>query len=284
MNLEDVHLNVNLWEKRRKCFGQVVACDSLDGASLLFEPLDHQGDIQGGDIFRTEACFLEPATRGRWEEVYCGPCCFSFDKMCLQPQPTKKANANFRRRTGRTTRMLEHAVQLSNEGKAVYVVAANELDALRLKQQVGPLVRGVKFESADLFPELDWGTMTMLRAWPNVVVLVDHYAIEQRIGAALEMMTRYDLPQVAKEPSESTLLEIDPADAEIRSILGMMCFECGPIADVLRRAGHDIPRKIEMEQSFVMLWLIERYKRHGSGWRDIVNEELRGLAKANKPT
>jgi hypothetical protein len=110
------------------------------------------------------------------------------------------SNGTGKGRTGRTTRMLEHAVQLSKEGKAVYVVAANELDALRLEREVGPLVRGVKFESADAFPELDWRTMTLPRAWPNVVVLVDHYAIEQRIGAALQMMTRYDLPQSFLNP------------------------------------------------------------------------------------
>lgn len=81
MNLNDVPYNTNLWNSERCCFGRVISCDPEDGACLLFEPLDENGDIMGGDIFRTEACFLEPATKERWERVFSGPDCFVFDEM-----------------------------------------------------------------------------------------------------------------------------------------------------------------------------------------------------------
>lgn len=80
MKLTDVRSGVNLWETRRRCFGQVITCDPTDGASLLFEPLDAYGGIMGGDIFRTEACFLEPVTRAMWESFFHGPRCLSFQE------------------------------------------------------------------------------------------------------------------------------------------------------------------------------------------------------------
>jgi hypothetical protein len=99
-------------------------------------------------------------------------------------------------RTGRTTRMLQEAIRLSNKGHAVYVVGADSRHAKLLQIALDtlspPLDHGIKFEDAERFPSLDWNTMRMLRAHPNCRVLVDHWVIESRYAAMLEMLHRFD--------------------------------------------------------------------------------------------
>ena len=89
--------------------------------------------------------------------------------------------------------MIEHAHALAGQGKAVYIIAVNEHDAGRIRRLVGTPNHGIKVETEESLPNFDWRTMQLKRAWPNCVVLVDHYAIEARISAQIEMMTRYDL-------------------------------------------------------------------------------------------
>lgn len=84
MRLDDVELDKTYFETRRKCFGRVVTTDPDDGACLLFEPLDNFGDIMGGDIFRTEACWLEPPTQEGWSKCFGSPGCLSFEEACGQ--------------------------------------------------------------------------------------------------------------------------------------------------------------------------------------------------------
>ena len=59
-------------------------------------------------------------------------------------------------------------------------------------------------------------------------------------------------------------LELTP---ELAEILGMANFECGPIAHAFRDAGHDIPRKSEAEQAFIIHWLTTLFLEHGTDWR-----------------
>lgn len=96
------------------------------------------------------------------------------------------------RQTGRTTRMLEHARELSKQRRAVYIVAANEQHADMLRRELGDEPHGIEVETEESIGNLDWQTMTMRGAHPNCVLLVDHYAIESRFGRMLEMLTRYD--------------------------------------------------------------------------------------------
>ncbi len=114
------------------------------------------------------------------------------------------------RKTGRTTRMLEEALRLAGEGYAVYVVVApgdqrRVMDALTL---LGKPRRGIKVETEAGLGNFDWQTMTLRGAWPNCVVLVDHYVIEQRFGAMLDMLRRFDEdppPKIARMDSPVTL-------------------------------------------------------------------------------
>ncbi len=76
--------------------------------------------------------------------------------------------------------------------------------------------------------------------------------------------------------------------SEIADALGTMNFQSCPLAHVFRAAGHDIPRKAEQEQAFVLHWFLTLIWDHGAEWRAKVAqklEELRstieGKAKSN---
>ena len=61
---------------------------------------------------------------------------------------------------------------------------------------------------------------------------------------------------------------------ELRDVLGMMCFECGPIAHAFRATGVEIKRRAEDEQAFIMHWLLTFVAAHGSAWRRHAGEAL----------
>jgi hypothetical protein len=109
------------------------------------------------------------------------------------------------RQTGRTTRMLRHAVNLARAGKAVYVIADNARDMHRLANEIHQFLpkrlpdgaifnHGIKFETPDTLGAFDWKKLTVPGAHPNCVFLVDHHAIEDRFRAVLEMLHAYDKP------------------------------------------------------------------------------------------
>lgn len=60
---------------------------------------------------------------------------------------------------------------------------------------------------------------------------------------------------------------IPPLTAELKKILGLMCFQCTTFAEALRMGGHDVPRKAEEEQAAVMHWMLTHYLTHGDDWR-----------------
>lgn len=66
---------------------------------------------------------------------------------------------------------------------------------------------------------------------------------------------------------------------DTKFILGRLNFLCGSIAIVLRKAGHDIPKKAEEEQAHVINWMLEMYEEHGSSWREKTNEFLKNAEK-----
>lgn len=101
--------------------------------------------------------------------------------------------------TGRTTRMLQAAIDAVEEGKAVYVVGATLLHAHQLREHALVTFPGqwqrierIKFESWDSVGNLDPATMRLRGAWPNVRVLADHAAIACEFGALLKEYHAYD--------------------------------------------------------------------------------------------
>jgi hypothetical protein len=96
------------------------------------------------------------------------------------------------RGTGRTTRMLDHAKRLEMEGLAVYVIAANPTEVMRLRGLL-PTQTSIKVETPDSCRYLDWQTLMLRGTHSNCRVLVDHFAIESRFGHLFRMMHAYDL-------------------------------------------------------------------------------------------
>jgi len=96
--------------------------------------------------------------------------------------------------------MLVEAQRLAAEGRAIYVVVADETTRRRLRNTYSnddTLDRlGIKFETWASLPSLDTRHGTLRAAHPNCVVLVDHFAVESRLGWLLEQATRFDLDAV----------------------------------------------------------------------------------------
>ena len=84
-----------------------------------------------------------------------------------------------KRQTGRTSRMLESARRVAQEGRGVYVIAAHQRHAHELRHMLGSDADRIKVETAHgIGQSLDWHTLTLRGAHRNCVVLVDHYTIE----------------------------------------------------------------------------------------------------------
>jgi hypothetical protein len=66
----------------------------------------------------------------------------------------------------------------------------------------------------------------------------------------------------------------DAITPAIDDALGMMNFQTGPIAHVLRASGDDIPRKTEREQAHVLFWFLRLAIEHGDKWREAAGDEL----------
>lgn len=79
-------------------------------------------------------------------------------------------------------------------------------------------------------------------------------------------------------PAPSSL-SFDPADPEILWILGRPCFQCGPIAHILQKAGHEIKARAEDEQAAVILWMIRKYQEHGADWKAKGDDELNEMQR-----
>lgn len=65
---------------------------------------------------------------------------------------------------------------------------------------------------------------------------------------------------------------------ELREVLGMPNFQCSPLAQAFRIAGHEIPHKSEHEQAFVLHWLTGIVLEHGAIWREIAGKQLEKMA------
>lgn len=106
-----------------------------------------------------------------------------------------------KRLTGRTTRMLEHAVELSKEGKTIYLIMASEREAKRARRQLNGMIgrasHGIKagtLDTLEILGDFSLKEMRFYRPRPNIEVLVDHFIIELEYAKLLEMLQRYDAP------------------------------------------------------------------------------------------
>jgi hypothetical protein len=70
---------------------------------------------------------------------------------------------------------------------------------------------------------------------------------------------------------------------ELDEVLGWTLMKCAEYAPIFRAAGHDIPRKVEREQAFVLHWLIKLVLLHGAQWRQVAIAELQALMASPRP-
>lgn len=68
----------------------------------------------------------------------------------------------------------------------------------------------------------------------------------------------------------------------VAEVLGFMPWTTGSIAHAFRAAGHDIKRKCEAEQAFVMWWALKLALRHGPDWHKHAAAELEALEQKAK--
>ena len=93
--------------------------------------------------------------------------------------------------------MLEQARVFQGQGRAVYVIADSQAQATAFERELAgaPSIQ-VEVGAPSNF---DWTRMDLRGAWPNCVVLVDHYVIERRFAPMLEELHRYDSPKEEAE-------------------------------------------------------------------------------------
>lgn len=113
-------------------------------------------------------------------------------------------------RSGRTGRMLDDALRLNAEGKAVYVLALNDDDAKAMQnalihKDIGADLNSIKVEPIADWPRFDFTRMTNPGAHSNCVFLVDHSVIEHRYEKMLEELHRYDPPAPKNRPVDSLI-------------------------------------------------------------------------------
>jgi hypothetical protein len=76
---------------------------------------------------------------------------------------------------------------------------------------------------------------------------------------------------------ETVLLYPVELTADLREVLGWMCFQCISIAQCLRADGIEIAKRAEDEQATVIHWLTKFVLKHGAEWRPHAGEALKAM-------
>ena len=69
---------------------------------------------------------------------------------------------------------------------------------------------------------------------------------------------------------------------ELEYALGLMVWNTGKIAAVLRSGGEEITRKAEAEQAYVLHWLIGLCLEHGDKWNEAFLARLKEIDDQRK--
>lgn len=112
-----------------------------------------------------------------------------------------------KKQTGRTTRLLQEAINQAHKGKYVFVVAQDNTHRRDLCLQCAIMCKGkitertmkcypkkggqITFETPESV-QIDWERMKVISAHPSCLVLVDHYTLEIRFSAVIDMWQRFD--------------------------------------------------------------------------------------------
>lgn len=131
---------------------------------------------------------------------------FASDRLNREPErvqtPWDRMSLKVRQ-TGRTTRMLCAAIRAAvQEHRAVYIVCANQRDVKRMEEMLDRNLEdlmgikeraGIQIETWEsLRASINFSTMQLRNAWPNCLVLYDHFAIESQYHMLLTELHRWD--------------------------------------------------------------------------------------------
>lgn len=148
-----------------------------------------------------------------------------------------------RRRSGRTTRMLQEAIDRAHAGAYVLVASASFQHEEQLVRQLLELLgkspftynkaqrkfhvgeglirlRSAKANNLGGAFNFDWFRQRFLGEPVSTVTLVDHYAIETEFAAVLEMLHRWDAPKSTTVQTEHTKHSGGWADPEEYNVWG----------------------------------------------------------------
>lgn len=105
------------------------------------------------------------------------------------------------RQTGRTTRMLEQAIQLALSMKSVYVLMHTGAEVIKAQKQIDHMwqmhgrrgAHGIKVEvySDGWKEQFNWEEFKARGAHHTVEILIDHFLIERELTARREALRRH---------------------------------------------------------------------------------------------
>lgn len=102
------------------------------------------------------------------------------------------------------------------------------------------------------------------------------------INVSFAQCYRDALAAAPSPPASPALILPDQITPAIADALGIMIFVTGPTAEAFRSAGHQIERKAEAEQSYILFWALKYAVTHGTNWREACNPELTAIFDKHK--
>lgn len=127
---------------------------------------------------------------------------------------------DYMRQTGRTTRLLQRAIELADYGRAVYILAHDDKYARMLRKQLAEMIelrepsqprnpndlKGIQIERVP--PDFDFTTMRPhnSNAWPNCIWLIDHVVAEQEADRLTRALISLATEQVRLQQLQARLL------------------------------------------------------------------------------
>lgn len=98
-----------------------------------------------------------------------------------------------------------------------------------------------------------------------------------------EVLRRLELPfETPKLPQAAP--DLPAMNEDLLLILGKICFQCSPIARVLRLGGMEIKTRAENEQAHVIHWLLSHYLKDPAKWAENAGDEIKAIQEKVLPS
>jgi hypothetical protein len=117
------------------------------------------------------------------------------------------------RQTGRTSRMIDEAICAAKTGKLVYIICDNIDQRKAVEKQIEKFIRSntlrVRVCEPQHVGEINWETLTITGQSNNTIVFIDHLVIENRLHTALEMLNRWNSPNIIESVTPNKCSNMD---------------------------------------------------------------------------